>query len=561
MIHSADITYTGTVKEIPTVIEQQPPTKRDRTIDDADRTETPAPKKLKKPSSRRTLPASQSPSLPTDQPVVRRSSTSSRGPSEKHPQAHPTTPLTNQLLRVSGSTPIGSAHSKPNTPTQKISNVNPVRRASSTDRAPRRRKSIESSRPLVPTNAIREKIIHILAAESLSLQALSRKLGVSTSTFMPILKKVALSANGLWYLMPEIYTEIKIWTWPGYDDKTRRAIARDAEEMYDREKYGPDAPERANLIPPPHPKQPTQSLPHKQGSQTSPVLEQKALYRKRDLSLEDRPRKRSPSLTARRVSENHDGSASVHQRKRDLLDIKAVKEKPLSTSINRSKDADLGSVHSISPIDRIMDQKDKKSAPIHPTTTTTTSRPKHTESKKSVPASTSNHTLQISSTRSPQLAPNDPLSPPKPPADSKREMRRVKKAQDILAKCSSGEVLDGFPQPYRVPNVTSQAHFNKLCAEHKNAQEEAWALKHTIDTQCPVVHELFKKNLVNLGPSDDVSEKVREAFENLGGDSRDWVYVVYMTKRLFWLTQKIKLLYPFIENICSKKEYTIPDGI
>ncbi|KAL0093337.1 hypothetical protein F4703DRAFT_1789774 [Phycomyces blakesleeanus] len=600
MIHSGDITYTGTVKEAPIAIEHRTPTKRDRTIDDADRTETPAPKKLKKPSSRRTVPTSQSPSLPTDQSIARRSSTGSRRPTEKHQsQSHATTPLTNQLLRVSGSSSIGSAHSKPNTPTQKSSSSNTSRRTSSTDRSTKRRKSVESSRPSAATNAIREKLIHILAAESLSPQTLSRKLGVSTSTFMPILKKVALSTNGIWYLMPEIYPEVKIWTWSEYDDKTRRAVAREAEEMFKRMKYAPDAPERANLIPPVQPKLPSQPTIHKQGSHLSPVIDRDGLNKKRDLSLEDRPRKRSPSVTSRRVSENYDTlSTSVHQRKRELLDVKSTKGKstpPLqpqpSNIISKSKETDLRSVHSISPIDRIMDQKDKKIAPpIHPN-----SRPKHAESKKSVPVSSSNHTPQRLPIKSPlpplpppppQLAPKDHSSPPPPPTvpapiqppppppppplssipsktsthDSKREIRRIKKAEDILAR-SSSESPDGFPKPYRLPNVTSQAHFNKLCIEHKHAQEEAWALKHTIDTQCPVVHELFKKNLLNLGPSDNISDKVREAFENLGGDSRDWIYVVYMTKRFFWLSQKIKLLYPFIENTCSKKEFTIPDGI
>ncbi|KAL0092603.1 hypothetical protein J3Q64DRAFT_1719893 [Phycomyces blakesleeanus] len=118
-----------------------------------------------------------------------------------------------------------------------------------------------------------------------------------------------------------------------------------------------------------------------------------------------------------------------------------------------------------------------------------------------------------------------------------------------------------FPQPYRAPIVNSQTQFSKLCLEHKKAQEEVKLLNETIDEQCPIIHEMLTKSSVEVGPKDDVIVKLKAVFLDLEGHPEDWRYVVYIVKRLFWLRQKLELLYSIITTAHGLQGYIIPEDV
>ncbi|KAI9004858.1 hypothetical protein CLU79DRAFT_841184 [Phycomyces nitens] len=118
-----------------------------------------------------------------------------------------------------------------------------------------------------------------------------------------------------------------------------------------------------------------------------------------------------------------------------------------------------------------------------------------------------------------------------------------------------------FPRPYRAPSVNSQTQFSRLCLEHKEAQEEVKLLNETIDEQCPIIHEMLAKAFVEVKPTDDVMDKLKAAFLDLDGHPDDWTYAVYFVKRLFWLRQKLELLYPLITTAHGLQGYVIPEDV
>ncbi|KAI7861710.1 hypothetical protein BDF14DRAFT_1865353 [Spinellus fusiger] len=647
-----EICYQGRVEAPveptpPKAPEQAVVSKRGRNTEEEDKVEGHGDKKLKRAGAKRST-STLSPLHVSAQGASRSNSTSSTI----------TKPQTNKSTSVA---PLPTTSKEILPPKSKA----PARRLSATESTTKKTTSSDSKMTSSQL-ALREEVIHLLAEDARSTQGLTRKLAVSSSTLIPILKKVAMSTNGIWYLIPEMHKELKIWSWPGYDEKTRRAVIRITQEMYDKcMKLPIDAPERANLIPPPTRRlsQPTTTQ-RRPSSNLSPT-------RERETSSSSKKRERSKDEESKHSSSaSHRDSdtleTSSHKITRKLQRVETPTRSRLQSPINKPrKENESKPVRSLSPVVRKPYTERKPVVPFSSSSSSlTVSKPKYNDSRTSsgtipshsktpIPTGTpnsSNSTI-ISSTHNvssrptnntdsrskvsskennisnvkptttksvvvtaptslppatapppssstpspPPLPPppppspppppppppsttiasppppplptttittttttTTPLTPPPPPPPKQAGKSLVSHGKQNDDENTNEGTHDSFPTPYRVPSIKNSEQFSKLCHEYNTAQEELIGLKESIDNEGQIISDLVKKEISPNSTVEDVSVELKQSFENLGGHPDDWVYVIYAIKRLHYLSQKIKVLYPHLERAYRRQGYSIP---
>ncbi|KAG8930481.1 hypothetical protein FRC01_002710 [Tulasnella sp. 417] len=112
----------------------------------------------------------------------------------------------------------------------------------------------------VDTRPLEERIIHLLATKSQTIQELESLLGANKDDISEILRRVATthdpsSSSGNWTSTPKgpwalklnSYASLQPWTWPAYKDHDRQRIAGDMENAFDQLGLPRSAPERLKL--------------------------------------------------------------------------------------------------------------------------------------------------------------------------------------------------------------------------------------------------------------------------------------------------------------------------
>ncbi|KAG9017496.1 hypothetical protein FRB90_001089 [Tulasnella sp. 427] len=112
----------------------------------------------------------------------------------------------------------------------------------------------------VDTRPLEERIIHLLATKSQTIQEMEGLLSANKDDISEILRRVATmhdqsvssgnwssTPRGLWALKLNSYTLLHPWTWPAYTDRDRQRIARDMENAFDQLGLPRSAPERVKL--------------------------------------------------------------------------------------------------------------------------------------------------------------------------------------------------------------------------------------------------------------------------------------------------------------------------
>ncbi|KAG9051361.1 hypothetical protein FS837_008456 [Tulasnella sp. UAMH 9824] len=112
----------------------------------------------------------------------------------------------------------------------------------------------------VDTRPLEERIIHLLATKSQTIQELESLLGANKDDISEILRRVATTHDqsstsgnwtstpkGPWALKLNSYASLQPWTWPAYTDRDRKRIAADMENAFDQSGLPRSAPERLSL--------------------------------------------------------------------------------------------------------------------------------------------------------------------------------------------------------------------------------------------------------------------------------------------------------------------------
>ncbi|KAG8900821.1 hypothetical protein FRC00_010922 [Tulasnella sp. 408] len=156
------------------------------------------------------------------------------------------------MKATAGAPAASSSMSAPSSSRASPSTINHKQPSSSTPTSP-------ATSP-VDTRPLEERIIHLLATKSQTIQELESLLLANKDDISEILRRVATTHDqsstsgnwtstpkGPWALKLSSYALLQPWTWPGYTDRDRKRIAGDMENAFDQSRLPPSAPERLSL--------------------------------------------------------------------------------------------------------------------------------------------------------------------------------------------------------------------------------------------------------------------------------------------------------------------------